>query len=75
MSKPSDLRNKLGGVGATGAGGAKPNPFAPPPTDANAAKATDPNVRNVPPVKGHDPAKGAHKTLGGAGSAGGRPKV
>lgn len=84
MAKASDLRNKLGTGGATsgplGAGGSggitnKPNPFTLTPQEDKKEKEIDPHIKSGEINKGHDVSKGAHKSLGGAGSAGGRPKV
>lgn len=81
MAKASDIRNKLGTGGATGgplgAGGItnKPTPFTLTPPEEKHEKEIDPHIKKGEFDKGHDVGKNAHKSLGGAGSAGGRPKV
>jgi hypothetical protein len=82
MAKASDLRNKLGGNMGTGGatGPAKFNPFAAgslpsDEKDDKKEKAIDPHIKSGEIDKGHDAGKGAHKARGGAGGAGGRPKV
>lgn len=81
MAKASDLRNKLGtggtSGGSLGAGGVtnKANPFTLTPQEEKKEKEIDPHIKSGEIDKGHDARKGAHKSLGGAGSAGGRPKV
>ena len=81
MAKASDLRNKIGGNmggttgGSLGAGSNKPNPFTLTPPEEKNEKEIDPHIKKGEFDKGHDVGKNAHKTLGGAGGAGGRPKV
>jgi hypothetical protein len=81
MSKASDLRNKLGGNTGLGSatGPAKFNPFsaaaAEDAKEDKKDKAIDPHIKSGEIDKGHDAGKGAHKARGGAGGAGGRPKV
>ena len=81
MAKGSDLRNKLGGMG--GVGGA---PLTPSKTvvniDPDAGKETGKerkldgeSIAAQRPDTGHNLHKGSDKSKGGAGGAGGRPKV
>lgn len=77
MAKGSDLRNKLGGAG--GIGGTPKNVVH---IDPNAGKDSgkDKKVDGASiaaqrPDTGHHLHKGSDKSKGGAGGAGGRPKV
>jgi hypothetical protein len=75
MAKASDLRNKLGTGGITGGSGQpKVNPFAAPPVDPSTIAESLQKEQDHKIDKGHEIRK-AHKPLGGAGGAGGRPKV
>jgi hypothetical protein len=84
MTKPSDLFKK---TGTGGSGSSKPSPFAPIPGltpaggEADAKEKLERQQQQAESMHSHklergkDPGKGAGKTLGGAGGAGGRPKV
>ena len=79
MAKASDLRNKIGGVGGISGMNASPlagshNPLTGGMSDAKKDNKAE-SVAAKKPERGHDVGKGAGKSRGGAGSAGGRPKV
>jgi hypothetical protein len=80
MAKASDLKNKLGlggagGVGGVGGTSSGTNPFAAKPAEGKKEHDKGESVAGKKPVSAHDPGKAAGKSKGGAGGAGGRPKV